>query len=151
MTYTLQAIVAKKGTLASKSAEDIYLVSLDQDYELLPFTNDFIDQYQVPPLPLTGDETEALPESIVKLCTVLSEENTLAYVEAEYFGGHGMQAAAVFKDGQLVGVVIIDEFAINHALRLLGVSKNAQSDEFEAVGLSRHRNTNEWITTSASH
>ena len=34
---------------------------------------------------------------------------------------------------------------INEVLRMYGVSKNRSRDEFDAVGLGRHRSTEDWI------
>lgn len=74
-------------------------------------------------------------------------EDTLAYIETEYFGGSGSQAAAVFRDGAIVLRVVLPEGRkpaqsddpINSALRMLGVSGTLNGDEFTAVGLDRFR------------
>lgn len=86
----------------------------------------------------------------------------LAFVEAEYFGGTGAQSAAVFEAGSMVlgplrsettwdGSVFAappaHERAINVALRRLGVAASAGLDEFDTVGLGRHR-SNDGFRTS---
>jgi len=38
----------------------------------------------------------------------------------------------------------VSQFAINEALRALGVKASGMFDEFEAVGLGQHRDTDEW-------
>jgi hypothetical protein len=76
----------------------------------------------------------------------LSLEGPIAYVETEYFGGIGDQAAAVYRDGQRIyaeGMIDLDdprhggEGNINDALALLGVVAGEGEDEFDALGLGR--------------
>lgn len=78
----------------------------------------------------------------------------MAYVEAEYFGGVGTQAAAVWDARDLaLGPLIEAEdplaaerpFPISQALRRLGVSAQGYVDEFEAVGLDKHRDMDDWL------
>jgi len=77
----------------------------------------------------------------------------LAYVEAEFFGGVGTQAAAVWDGGRLAfGPVIMEEAEpvpaagtpISQALARLGVARGEYHDEFEAAGLGRRRDTKAW-------
>lgn len=71
----------------------------------------------------------------------------LAYIETNYFGGAGMQAAAVYQDGQTLlrsatatGPRLSGrDSPVNGALRALGVSPSPGRDEFEAAGLDRFR------------
>ena len=69
-----------------------------------------------------------------------------AYVEAEYFGGSGGQSAVVWSRGAESLPPTHSPEAINTALRLLGVSRGTFHDEFGAVGLPRHRHTEEWLS-----
>lgn len=80
-----------------------------------------------------------------KLCEALSQNRTIAYIEAEVFGGSGSQASVISTNGVQVGHPIVDHDAINLALRNLCVIKGSAIDEFEAVGLGRHRDTEEWL------
>ncbi|WP_318200044.1 hypothetical protein [Streptomyces sp. SCL15-4] len=82
----------------------------------------------------------------------------LAYVEAEYFGGAGEQRAAVWADGTLVlgplDVPVKRWFSrpvgpVSQALRRLGVRRRPGGDEFDAVGLGRHRHTDDWAASGA--
>jgi hypothetical protein len=91
----------------------------------------------------------------------LSRGGAVAYVEAEFFGGTGSQAAVVWRDGAVVlpPTVTTDEpgergerielgdpdWAINRALQVLGASAEGAIDEFEAVGLRAHRDTEDWL------
>jgi hypothetical protein len=60
---------------------------------------------------------------------------TFALVMTEYFGGIGAQWASVFTAGRCIGGVR----DINDALRVLGVRAIGGADEFDTVGLGRHR------------
>ena len=69
----------------------------------------------------------------------------IAYIEAEIFGGIGAQAHVIFDRGAALGPAVVSQFAINEALRALGVKASGVFDEFEAVGLGQHRHTDEWL------
>jgi hypothetical protein len=75
----------------------------------------------------------------------------VAYVETEYFGGDGVQAAAVWEGGAIAfGPRQADAGPINEALRLLGVERTTAQDEFDTVGLGRHRRNEGWIEEAAA-
>ncbi len=66
---------------------------------------------------------------------------SLAYVETEYFGGTGGQAATAFVDGH---EVVAPQTAkgsgpINQALRRIGVVRTEADDEFDTIGLGERR------------
>lgn len=69
----------------------------------------------------------------------------VAYIEAEYSGGSGVQAHALIpQSADDLGVKVSDD-AINDALAWLGVQPGAGKDRFETVGLGAHRNTDGWL------
>ncbi|WYB31235.1 hypothetical protein V6574_17795 [Streptomyces sp. SM1P] len=75
-------------------------------------------------------------------------------MEAEHFGGAGKQRAAVWADGSLA-LGPLDEptkqrgsqavSPASQALRRLGAQRDVGKDEFESVGLNRHRTNEDWI------
>ena len=69
------------------------------------------------------------------------------YFETEHFGGNGRQGAVVFQNGTAVfGPKSAEHGPINEALACLGVRVAAPAhDEFETVGLIRHRHTEDWL------
>ena len=81
----------------------------------------------------------------------------LAYVETNYQGGPGEQSAIVWAGGRIVfGPATTDtgeprtpllEGAINRALRHLGVERGDVIDEFDALGLGRHRLNEDWCSS----
>jgi len=52
---------------------------------------------------------------------------------------------------QPVGVVLreIAQWPFNQVLRRLGVLRGEAIDEFDAVGLNRHRSTDDWVKIAA--
>lgn len=78
--------------------------------------------------------------TIAETCT----RGVLAYVEARFYAGVGTQASVGWRDGALRHGPVAAADAINRALRFLGVEPESGKDEFETVGLGRHRATHEW-------
>lgn len=78
--------------------------------------------------------SEALAEATAK-------GGGLAYVETEYFGGMGAQAATAFADGREVVAPQSAKGAgpINQALRRIGVTLTESNDEFDTIGLGERR------------
>ncbi|WP_245614070.1 hypothetical protein [Actinokineospora inagensis] len=83
------------------------------------------------------------PAALLPLLLASSGRGAVAYVEAEFFGGMGMQTAQVWASGESVfGPVHMADgdstpvSPISLALRWLGVScGEGDYDEFDAVGL----------------
>jgi hypothetical protein len=95
---------------------------------------------------LIDDEYQALDAAFIPMVQSLSVEGRIAYVQTEYFGGAGGQAALVADKGEIIFGPIHEEMSgpINDALRLLGVTGASGIDPFQAVGLSRHRSNDGW-------
>ncbi len=80
----------------------------------------------------------------------------VSYIEAEYGGGKNLQASVLYVDGRVDKGPIVDDSVwdpreaglqdrpIDQALRAVGVIAEAESDEWDAAGLSRHRCTDDW-------
>lgn len=69
----------------------------------------------------------------------------LAYIEAEIFGGEGMQAHVLVAANGGAGLVVLAHDAINTVLRSLGLVCGNGEDEFESLGLGRYRETDGWV------
>jgi len=143
MAYSLQAFIGDPGDIASIPLESA-LIALPQGKALLPITDEVRQKHHIPRSPLARDdylEEVYLPDVVQAFG---ARARKVAYVEAEFFGGDGTQAAAVWEGGRLVFGPVVAQDAINQALRLLGVMKQEHFDEFDAVNLGRHRDTDEW-------
>ena len=94
---------------------------------------------------LPTPEATELTERLAGLAAELSQRQYVAFVEAEYFSGSGSQKATVWHRGEVVAA----EATINEALRLLGVTREGDMDEFDSAGLGRHRRTERWLEVSS--
>lgn len=156
MAYELEAIVAPI-EVASAIGHELNqpVIDLDGSLGLIPWAEHVLDQ-----MGPSDDSAELagfayLHSSLIELLARASVEQPVAYFEAMYFGGQGVQAAAVFRDGAMrwhspagsePGVVWPNS-PISQGLRQLGVKAAVGQDEFDTVGLGRHRRTDRWVPT----
>ncbi|MEV6055765.1 hypothetical protein [Streptomyces sp. NPDC052107] len=158
MSYELQAVIAGDELLrvASRDVPGSHVVPLRQGLSLMPMTDEVFDA--------VTDGSDGgdlgfwrLPGGFDTLLAQWSAAGPIAYVEAECFGGVGEQRAAVWADGALalgpLDVPTKKRFSravspISRALRRLGARRSLGEDEFEAVGLDRHRNNEDWISSA---
>ncbi|MEW2291412.1 hypothetical protein ABZ719_01725 [Streptomyces sp. NPDC006743] len=156
MGYEPHAVIAHEALLraASPDIPGARVARLRQGLSLLPITDELFDS-------VTDGGSEGvpgfwrLPPGLEKLLAQWSAAGPVAYVEAEYFGGVGEQRAAVWAGGALVWGPT-DKPAkrrfsrtvspVSQALRRLGAVRTLGEDEFEAVGLGRHRSDEAWIS-----
>lgn len=146
MAYSLQAIVIPAAV--SALARDLGLATVQLSANglcLIHLPYDLIEDRGIPFLPLTDSGDLAIGPSLETLCQALSASEKLAYVEAEFFGGVGAQACALYENGVLLADPTVDNEAINHALRWFGVPRDGDRDEFDVAGLGMYRNTAEWL------
>ncbi|WP_034592654.1 hypothetical protein [Hamadaea tsunoensis] len=154
MGYDLQAVIAPAALLRSVAdpAAGMHVVDLSQGFALMPMTAEFHDRVTV----LDGDSLGfwLLPGDFGATLADWSRQGPVIYAEADYFGGVGSQSAAVWRDGTLgfgpVHVPVGEDFPpegspISRALRYAGVDATGHHDEFEAVGLRRHRDNTAWL------
>ncbi|MFC1408570.1 hypothetical protein ACEZCY_04655 [Streptacidiphilus sp. N1-12] len=153
--YCLQAAIATESVLRAltRSTTEAHVVPLGQHLWLLPMTDALFDAVTVPTAPELDGFWKA-PAGFDRLLSAGSEAGPVAYVEADYFGGAGTQTAQVWDAGKTVlGLLHLaagepsptSGTPISQALRRLGAAKGTHVDEFAAVGLGRHRNTDDWL------
>ena len=142
--YVIQGILIRT-SIAVVVPAGLQCIALGGGYILIPLGTQAREQFDIPYCPITDDGDAVLPESIVGLCVALSTNDCVAYLEAESFGGPVLQASALFDHGSMVAPVLVDSHAINAALRYLGVVAPPDLDEFDTVGLGRHRDTDQWL------
>ncbi|MER5549772.1 hypothetical protein ABT072_47120 [Streptomyces sp. NPDC002589] len=152
--YCLQAVIATESVLRelAGSITEASIVPLGQHLWLLPMTDALFDTVAAAGAPELDGKA---PAGFDRLLTACSETGPVAYVEAEYFGGAGTQTAQVWDAGKTVlGPLFLAEgepsptsgTPISQALRRLGAAKGDHVDEFSAVGLGRHRDTDDWLS-----
>ena len=144
MGYTIQALLGNEDLLSKASSENTRVVTLSQGFGLIPFDEHLREVYDLAPFYLVSSDG-GIPEFIQQLAIGLSKHGCVAYIEADFFGGVGSQASMVWcQEEKTEGPWVVDN-AINLALRRLGVEKGGFIDRFEALGLGRHRSTDDWI------
>ncbi|KOU39606.1 hypothetical protein [Streptomyces sp. WM6378] len=154
--YCLQAVIATESVLRklADSATEACIVPLGQHLCLLPMTDALFDAATAAGAPELDGFWKA-PAGFDRLLTACSEAGPVAYVEADYFGGAGTQNAQVWDAGETVlGPLRLADgepspttgTPISQALRRLGAAKGNHVDEFSAVGLGRHRDTDDWLS-----
>ncbi len=100
--------------------------------------------------PKQGEYDESmnyLSQALKSFLVSLSQQDRIAYIETEYFGGVGQQSATVYTKGVCILEPQTAEFGpVCKALRLLGVASIVgKTDEFNTAGLGRHRSNDDWI------
>ncbi len=139
----LQAIIGKQQTLAQHASDFQHarIVPLAQGIAIIPLTDNLYDEIA------DGGEVERfekLSPGVEEWAQRISVVAPVAYIKAEFFGGTGGQSALAWSGGARVLGPIHAEDAINQTLRFFGVRVDGAHDEFDAVGLGRHRDTDDW-------
>jgi hypothetical protein len=147
MSYSIQAFVALQDTFSADPSNGLAVIRLDNGVEIVPIGSTTRKLYNIPFLPLTDKGSEELPAVLLELYSTLGPKLPAAYIEAEFFGGSGVQAhVLISQHGAGVGVDVSDD-AINDALAWLGVQPRDGKDRFDTVGLGKHRETDGWLAS----
>jgi hypothetical protein len=165
--YLLEALVFPAAMPWAQQLQHLPLVGLcgSPELVLLPLTGEVKRSIGAAPddEPVLG--FLELVDPVRRFAAELSAGRQVAYVHAEVAGGTGLQGSAGWRSGQIeFGPLLtttdpadleapdyvvadhISEEAINQALRWLGVRRSFTSvDEFDTVGLGRHRWTADWL------
>ncbi len=147
MGYQLEAIIGKEQTLGllASGFKNAQVVALAQGMAIIPLTDELYDEIA------DGGEVDhfyKLSPGIEAWTARISAVAPIAYIEADFLGGFGTQGAVAWRDGSRALGPIHAPDAINQTLRFFGVQVNGVRDEFEAVGLHRHRHTDDWILSA---
>jgi hypothetical protein len=156
MGYILEAVIGSESVLRKVILEQpaAELVPLGQGVAMVPMTDKLFaavtDGASDRPLGFWK-----LPGGFDRVLRDWSSDGPVCYVEAEYFGGYGGQRAALWVDGEVtLGPLAADAgqgsapagSPISQVLRQLGVKRDDHHDEFDTLGLGRHRHTSEWAS-----
>ena len=158
MAYELEAILGPQAVL--ERHRDRYrsarVVPLAHGWAIVPLTFDLKRELRRVTEPGVWDASDAGRDFQRRLTAWLEEisrDDVVAYIESECFGNECADKATVWRDGRVVlgplsgrsGDLVIDQ-----ALRFMGVSREPSKaggmlDEFDTVGLNRHRKTEQWV------
>jgi hypothetical protein len=163
MGSRIEAIIYDGATMPAALPPGLSTAALAGRLTMLPVTDEVargLDQAA------TGDDRinpawVLLRQPVAALARQMSAGRRTLYIVGETFGGEGTQEAIGWQDGRLwygpsgtcdieadlePGYHLISRFdgAINAGLRRLGVRASGGLDEFETIGLTRHRHTEDW-------
>ena len=140
------------------------VVSLPGGLTMLPVTDDLADRLDQA---RAGEDRISpgwlLRQPVAALARQISADRKVLYIVGETFGGVGTQEAIGWQEGRMMygpsGTCDIEadlepgyrlvprsDSAINAGLRLLGAHASPGQDEYETIGLTRHRCTEDWIS-----
>jgi len=161
VAYVLQCVIAPARALRpGREFANAVVADLGHGLGLLPMTAALFDEVRRDggADPRFGP-AYLFPAGFETVLAAWSAVDPVAYVEAEFFGGIGSQFAAVWRGGALtLGPLALAEdepwpapgwSPISQALRELGVSADGHYDEFDAIGLGRHRDVEDWVALGA--
>jgi hypothetical protein len=147
MGHTVQAFIAKTETLqtAARGLGSARVAPLGRGLALLPVTDGLYDEAGAGGGPAFGEFYKLSP-GLAALGAAWSREGAVAYFETDYWGGEGEQAAVLWEGGEVVyGPARARLGPINDVLRHLGVERQDGLDRFDAVGLGRYRDNDDWM------
>jgi hypothetical protein len=148
MGYFLNAFLGQINNLKriESKFKKAKVVPLTTEIALIPMTEDLFDEINNYRNENHIEKWELLTTDVENEILKLIGNEKLSYLEVEYFGGEGGQSGIVWKDGKRVFEVSFQQEVVNEILRQFGVVKDKKlRDEFDTVGLGRHRNTEDWI------
>ncbi len=147
MGYILKAIFGKKSDLNpiilrySKSK----IIELERELSIIPMTEDLYDEINNFRVSNTILSFELLSENLEKEVLDLIGDSKIAYVESEFHGGKGGHSGIIWEDKKRKIIMDYDLDSMNKILKELGIKKESNKDEFDTVGLSKYRMTEDWI------
>ncbi|MDW3645883.1 MAG: hypothetical protein R8P61_02345 [Bacteroidia bacterium] len=147
MSYVLHAIVAKEAVLDRMLSEikAAKKINLEQGFAMIPVNGKLADIID----PASDSEciadfimlTDAFEERVLE---ILKEEKW-AYLESEFFGGRGGHMGIVWEEGKRKMEISESYTGANELLREIGVRRTSHLDEFDCMGLGRHRSVDDWL------
>lgn len=124
--------------------KNLHLIQLHHNLVTIPLTDELFDEINDGQgIPIKN--YEYLTDRLGIFCSDISRFEKVAYIEADYFDGMGFQSGIVWDKGLVIFEEILNDNSINKVLELFGVENDNSKDEFDTVGLGRHRNIRDWI------
>lgn len=153
MSHTISAIILK-GKFDSNKAKyfDLIPIFLSEDLTLFHIDH-YYSSYWNYKLDLNGvletyninsvlfPKELSIAEIIIKI-SIDKEDALYTIIQTDYFGGQGTQYANVYKYKSNVAPEIRN---INEALKILGITRTKNKDEFKTVGLDKIRTNPEYL------
>jgi hypothetical protein len=148
MSYVLNAFLGQQVDL--KIIEEKFkfskMVPLTSKIGLIPMTKELYDEINNFGTSKAMENWEYLTIDMERQIVRVPGNHMIAYTEIEYFGGSGGQSGIIWKNGIRIFEANFEQDVVNSILRHFGVvTEEFKRDEFDSVGLGRHRDTRDWI------
>jgi hypothetical protein len=165
MASHIEAIIFGGDPGAAGVPHGLKTVSLSAGLTMLPLTDEVLEHLgDADPNDDRIKPNWILRRRVATLAERMSADRKVLYVFGETWGGSGTQEAVGWCEGRpFYGptgtcdleadrepgyqVVPHRNSAINDGLRAMGVQAAPGVDEYETIGLTRHRMTDDWINT----
>jgi hypothetical protein len=150
MSYELEAIIglAEPIRKSCQGIENAHAIPLAQGLAMIPLTGDLrteLEGCESGESSPAVDSTAYLSDGVTAWIADASENSTIVWIEATYFGGWGGQTIVVRQNGAIIKGPVSGPDVINQALKMLGVEAEKDLDEFDTLGLGRYRHTRKWL------
>jgi hypothetical protein len=154
--HDVKALIAKHDTLTAgaRRFESAVVCPLVQGFSLLPITDALAKELVVHrsgTKATLAKPMHGLSDGLHALAAEISRVSPVAYIVTYYFGGQGGQDALAWDKGSLRFSPATQGYdqawpnsPISQALRAIGVVAAEGEDEFDTVGLGKHRETHRW-------
>jgi hypothetical protein len=154
--HDVDALIAKADdlTTAARRFGTAIVCSLAQGFSLLPITDALEKElvvYQPGAKDVLTNPLRYLSDGLQALAAEISHRTPVAYISTYYFGGQGGQDAVVWDKGSVRFSPSTKGYSqgwpnspISQALRMIGVVAEGGQDEFDSLGLGKHRKTHKW-------
>jgi hypothetical protein len=165
MASLVEAIIFDGDPETAAIPDELKTVPLSAGLTMLPLTEEALEQLGAEdPNDDRIKPDWMLRRAVASLAERMSADRKVLYVFGETWAGPGAQEAAGWCEGRLFfgpagtceleadrepgyRVVPPADMAINGGLRAMGVQAGPGIDEYETVGLTQHRWTDDWIDT----
>jgi hypothetical protein len=150
MSHYIRVIIAREKLIQrlADTWQTAHIISLKQDFCLIPLTDELHDEIISEYPPESGEGLEEfilLSPPIQAILANHSQSGPIAYIETDYFGGEGSQSAILYEGGDIKTGPRQSKWpgAINGILRELGVKRTLPYDRFDTLGLGTFRNNDD--------
>jgi hypothetical protein len=147
VAYCLHALIGPTEALRTVTHSHLRPpVELDSGFSLMPIDDERLDEDEA----IYPSDIDAMQTHLHDAVAPASRGTVIAYVVHETFGGGPPDSGAVVWSD---GLVVYEEWVEDApreieptalALRLIGVVAEPGIDEFDTIGLGRHRMTEDW-------
>lgn len=157
--HDVEGLIARGDALSTSTSQfaSAVVCPLIQGFSLLPLTDALAKELAAYRPDLQATLTKPLPYlsgGAHPLAIEISRRAPVAYIATAYFGGHGKQDALAWERGILRFSPTTPGYdrhwphtPISQALRTIGVVADQGLDEFDTVGLGKHRETHRWAAS----